>query len=268
MEVAVLDRGAPTFLLTALLLMGVWGLVIAPRLVARATERRERALAELTRRLWGEERAEASRTLVDRDRIMFVEVPGWEQRLDHRLEDGHGVELGAALEEPRPGRLAYNGKRSRLKTVRVVVTDAFGDRELEIVRPSGWRIPPLQVRDGAGAPVGTIARVRRNEFALRDDAGVEIGTIVRRSRRHQVDYEILDAMASRVGTISDLAHISARAAGSATLEPLVKALRASQPSEHVLELHGVPDLTLRKLALAAAASVFLYLQSPLESGGD
>jgi hypothetical protein len=149
--------------------------------------------------------------------------------------------------------------------VRVVVTDTFGDRELEIVRDSGLRTPPLEVFDGVGARVGTLVREGRYAYELRDTSGLRVGTIVRRSRRHDVDYELLDASGASVGWISDLQHVAARTASAATLEPLVKALGGSQPSEHVLEVRSDADVTFRRLALAAAASVFLYLQTPQSS---
>jgi hypothetical protein len=258
--------GTPlAILLGTLLLFVAWG-ELAPRMAARSAERRKRALEELSRRLWGDEQVSPTRSLAERNRILFVELPGWEQRLDHRLEDGHGLELGSALEEPRPGRLAHNGPRSRFRTVRLLVTDELGERALEVVRRPGLRSPPLEVLDPSGSLVGTIARESRHRFVLRDGSGAAVGAITRRSRHHRVDYELSDPHGLELGVISDLPHLARRAPGAATLEPLVKALASAlQPAEHVLELRESAEATVRSLALAAAASVYLYLQRPFQS---
>jgi len=63
-----------------------WALV-APDLVSLRLGKKADALAALRRRLWGDERPETGVDLVERNRIVFIAKPGWEQRLDHRLQD-------------------------------------------------------------------------------------------------------------------------------------------------------------------------------------
>jgi hypothetical protein len=230
-----------------------------------------RTLPEARRLLWGDAPRESATDLLERNRILFVGVElGWEQRLDHRLEDAGGAEIGSSLQQPRPGRLSLNGRRSRFATVRVEIRDDNQVKQLEIVRPSGVRTQPLEIFDGIGAPVGTIARDGRRSFAVLDASGTRIGTIVRRSRGYTVDYALLDACDVHVGFISDLPHLIERAtvpAGNGTAASLWKALRAVQPPEHVLELQLPASRVFRSLMLGAAASVYLALQRPFEDGG-
>lgn len=215
-------------------------LVFKPRAVRRR-EARSRALSEIRRLLWGDEPRESAFDLFERNRILFIGVElGWEQRLDHRLEDAGGTEIGSSLQQPRPGRLSpRNGRPSRFTTVRVEIRDENQVKQLEIVRPSGIRTQPLEIFDGFGARVGTIARDGGRSFAVLDASGTRIGTIVRRSRGYTIDYALLDACDVDVGFISDLPHLIERAsipAGNGTAASLLKALKDLQPPEHVLEL--------------------------------
>src|SRR4051794_16921299 len=225
------------------------------------------ALAELRRRLWGDERAETGVDLFERNRIVFIAKPGWEQRLDHRLEDARGIDIGSTAEHPPPGRWSSNGPRSRFSTVRVQVSDDQGGTQLEITRLPGLRMPPLEVRDGTGTLVGTIARDGRYSFSILDASGVRIGAIVRKSRRHAVDYGLLDSAGIEAGSISDFPHLVDRAWATSDhdVRLLVKALRAIQPDEHVLELRAPSSRVFKSLALAAAASVYLAFQRPYQA---
>jgi hypothetical protein len=125
-------------------------LVFKPRAVRRR-EARSRALPEIRRLLWGDEPRESAFDLLERNRILFIGVElGWEQRLDHRLEDAGGTEIGSSLQQPRPGRLSpRNGRPSRFTTVRVEIRDENQVKQLEIVRPSGIRTQPLEIFDGS-----------------------------------------------------------------------------------------------------------------------
>jgi hypothetical protein len=269
----VLDDLGVTDLLPFLVfgvLVAVVYFVLLPR-AAKRREARSRALFEVRRLLWGDAPAESATDLLERNRILFIGMElGWEQRLDHRLEDAGGTEIGSSLQKPRPGRLSRNGLPSRLTTVRIEIRDEKDVKQLEIVRPSGIRTQPLEVFDGIGARVGTIARDGRRSRAVLDAAGMRIGTIVRRSCGYAVDYALLDACDVNVGFISDLPHLIERAslpAGDGTAASLRNAVKESQPSEHVLELYEPASREFRSLMLGAAASVFLALQDPFEDGG-
>lgn len=271
---ALLDDRSVTTLLPFLVfgvLVVLAYLVFGPRAVRRR-EARSRALTEVRRLLWGDAPRESAIDLLERNRILFIGLElGWEQRLDHRLEDAGGTEIGSSLQQPRPGRLSRNGRPSRFTTVRVEIRDEHQVKQLEIVRPSGIRTQPLEIVDGIGARVGTIARDGRRSFAVLDAPGTRIGTIVRRSRGHAVDYALLDACGVDVGFISDLPHLIERAsilAATGTAASLRKALKEHQPPEHVLELQLPTSRVFRSLMLGAAASVYLALQHPFEDGGD
>jgi hypothetical protein len=208
--------------------------------------------------------------LVERSRVVFIAIPGWEQRLDHRLEDAFGTEIGSALEQPRPRRWSKNGRRSRFTTVSVEIYDHHGARRLSIIRPPGLRWAPLEVFDAGGSPLGSIARNGRGRFVLRDRWAVAIGAIARRSRSHAVNYSITDSLGLEVATISDFRHLHERRSSDESLWAKVRraAYAGSAVNEHVLQVSRPVSRELRLLILAAAAGVYLVLQTPFQDGGD
>lgn len=263
----------PTSPLAALALFGLITLAwvtVMPRLLARTQELKAKKLADVRRRLWDDEPRGPAAELLDRNRFVFVSIkPGWEQRLDHRVEDAHGAEIGSSLQQPRPRRLSRNGPPSRLSTVRIEIRDENDLKQLEIRRPPGLRRQPLEIFDASGLPVGTIKRDGRRSFAVLDASGVRTGRIVRRSRGHTVDYALMDSASVEVGSISDFRHRTKRAAGPIRdgKARLLKEVLAEQPTEHVLELHTPASRVFRSLMLGAAASVYLALQQPFQDGG-
>jgi hypothetical protein len=71
-----------------------------------------------------------------------------------------------------------------------------------------------------------------------------------------------------VATISDFRHVAKRLAGDAYREPgrLRRLAGFGQPDEHVLEITAPVTVELRVLLIAAAASLYLALQWPLQDG--
>lgn len=263
---------ASTFLVTGVLAVVAW-------LVLKKTELTEeaqsRALSEVRQLLWGDAPRESATDLLERNRILFIGMKlHLEHRLDHRLEDAGGAEIGSSLRQPRPGLVSPGGAASRFETVRVEIRDENQVKQLEIVRRSGVRRQPLEIFDGTGTRVGTITRDGRRSFAMLDASGTRIGTIVSRSRGHTVDYALLDAFDVDVGFISGLSHVIERASvpvGNAPATsrrlPSIRIFAAGQPPEHVLELRLPASRTFRSLMLGAAASVYLILQDPCVDGG-
>jgi hypothetical protein len=227
-------------------------------------------LLDLRQALWGDASDETGVDLLDRARVVFVQMNGWEQRLDHRLEDTDGREIGMALEKPRPRFLSKNGPRSRFSTVRVEISDRSGTKRLEVVRPSGLTMQPLQVIDASGELFGTVRRQGRRTFVVHDPWGLPIGLIERRSGGG-VDYALKDRSGRELGTISDYWHLAERTKPPRTdrWTRLKKALHGGVAREHVLEFTD-PHLNResRALLLGAAASVYLAFQAPFQDGGD
>jgi hypothetical protein len=224
-------------------------------------------LAQRRQRLWGSDHRDASVDLLARRRVVFVAIPGWSQRLDHRLEDSLGTEIGTALEQPRPRRWAKNGRRSRFSTVCIEVDDCSGARRLKIVRPSGVRWAPLEVFDSGGSLVGTIARTDRRHFVVRDAGSAAVARIERRSRGHAVDYRITDEAGAEVARIVDFRHLDDREPSeSLWLKFRRAAYDTAVAEEHVLDVEPTVSRELRPLLLAAAAAVYLAFQAPFEDG--
>jgi hypothetical protein len=226
-------------------------------------------LLDLRHRLWADASDEAGVDLLDRTRVVFVQMNGWEQRLDHRLEDTDGREIGAALEQPRPRFLSKNGPRSRFSTVRVEISDHTGRKRLEVVRPSGLTVQPLQVVDASGELLGTVKRQGRRTFLVHDPWGLPVGLVEGRNRAG-VDYALKDRSGRELGTISDYRHLAERAEPprSDRWTRLKKALDGHVAREHVLQLTD-PHLNResRALLLGAAASIYLAFQRPYQDGG-
>ncbi len=155
--------------------------------------------------------------------------------------------------------------------MRVEIRDSYDSKQLEIVRPSGIRTRPLEIFDGSGALVGTIARDRRRSFAVLDASGVRIGTIARRSWGYKIDYALMDSSGGEVGSISDLSHLTKGASGPVSgarttfLRDVFEG--GGQPKEHVLEIQAPASRAFRSMMLGAAASVYLALQTPFTDGG-
>jgi hypothetical protein len=270
--VTLLLPAASTFLVIGVLGVVAW---LVLKKTEHTEEARSRALSEVRQLLWGDAPRESATDLLERNRILFIGMQlHLEHRLDHRLEDAGGAEIGSSLRQPRPGLVSRGGAASRFETVRVEICGENQVKQLEIVRRSGVRRQPLEIFDGTGTRVGTIARDGRRSFAMRDASGARIGTIVRRSGGYTVDYALLDAFDVDVGFISDFPHVIERASvpvsnapATSRRWPSIRIFAAGQPPEHVLELRLPASRTFRSLMLGAAASVYLTLQDPCEDGG-
>jgi hypothetical protein len=247
------------FIVSSLALVVAFGL-LTPKLAASAKARHQAWLDEVRRPLWEKADQEHGFDLFDRSCVVFVGMDGWEQRLDHRLEDGRGREIGAALEQPRPGRWSTNGRRSRFTTVRIEVSDDNGVKRLEVVRQAGLTTQPLQIWDNTSQLLGTVRRQGRRSFLLLDRWSGPIVWIERRSRGYAVDYALTDRSGTLIGRISDFKHL-AEDAGTK------RRFHTTEAREHVLELAD-PQIgsETRALLLALASSVYLALQRPLEDG--
>jgi hypothetical protein len=209
--------------------------------------------------------------LMRRKTFVFVSLSGPERRLDHRIEDEDGSEIGSVLEQPRPAWWEGNSNLPRIGRVRLEVCDESGAKVVEIVRPFGPSLRALSVIDGCGVPVGTIRRSRWRRFALRDRFGQDIGTIVRKGRGYSVDYVIEGSGHGAVATICDFRHIAHRlelnkaTAGSRSVKNRPERWRVAE--EHVLEINAPVTEELRVLMLGAAAAVYLTLQPPFFDNG-
>jgi hypothetical protein len=262
---------ALVFLAVVVLVMIGW-VVIAPKIPGALDplQSESKKLLDLRHRLWAGASNETGVDLLDRTRVVFVQMNGWEQRLDHRLEDPYGGQIGMALQQPRPRSLSKNGPRSRFSTVRVEISDHTGRKRLEVVRPSGLTMQPLQVIDASGELLGTVKRQGRRTFVVQNPWGLPVGLIEGRSGAG-VDYALKDRSGRDLGTISDYWHLAERAKPPRTdrWSRLKKALDGHVAREHVLELTD-PHLSheLHALLLGAAASVYLAFQRPFQDGGD
>jgi hypothetical protein len=129
----------------------------------------------------------------------------------------------------------------------------------------------IDIFDGSGGPVGTIAHVSRRASTVLDASGTRIGTIDRRSRGYAVDYALMDSSGLEVGSISDFAHLTERASGIVRNDKMTFVrdvfLGTGQPNAHVLEMHTPVSRAFRSLMLGAAACVYLFLQRPSTDGG-
>jgi len=250
---------APVLLVSGLALVVAFAL-LTPKLAASAKARHQAWLHEVRRPLWDKADEEHGFDLFDRSCVVFVGMDGWEQRLDHRLEDGHGREVGVALEHPRPGQWSLNGRRSRFTTVRVEVCDERGVKRLEVVRPAGLTNQPLQILDNYGQALGTLRRQGRRSFVLLDRWSQPIVWVERMSRGYAVDYTLADRSGRPLGRISDFRHLAD--------DGTKRRLPTTEAREHVLEVSDPQmDSEHRALLLAVASSVYLALQRPLEDGG-
>jgi hypothetical protein len=249
---------AAVFIVSSLALVVAFGL-LTPKLAASAKARHRAWLHEVRRPLWDKADQENGFDLFNRSCVVFVGMDGWEQRLDHRLEDGRGREIGTALEQPRPGVWSLNGRRSRFTTVRIEVCDATRVKRLEVVRQAGLTSQPLQILDSNGQAIGTVRRQGRRSHVLLDRWREPIVWVERRSRGYAVDYTLTDRSGRLVGTISDFEHLVDKGAK--------RRLPTNEAREHVLELTD-PQMGSepRALLLALASSVYLALQRPLEDG--
>jgi hypothetical protein len=266
-----MPSSALVFLAVVALMMIAW-VVIAPKIPGALDplQSESNKLRNLRQRLWADASDETGVDLLDRTRVVFVQMNGWEQRLDHRLEDTDGREIGTALQQPRPRSLSKNGPRSRFSTVHVEISDHWGTKRLEVVRPAGLTVQPLQVIDASGELLGTVKRQGRRTFLVHDPWGHPIGLIEGRSGAG-VDYALKDRSGRDLGTISDYWHLAERAEPLRTDKwtRLKRALDGHVAREHVLEFTD-PHLNResRALLLGAAASVYLAFQAPFQDGGD
>jgi hypothetical protein len=210
--------------------------------------------------------------LTRRKTFVFVSASNLSRRLDHRIEDEDGTEIGSILEQPRPGRWAGDSNFPRISKVRLEIFDESGSRTVEIVRPFGPSFRALQVTDGVGVPIGTIRRSAWRRFVLRDRFGHVVGTIVRKGWGYEVDYMIEDSAHAAVATISDFERIADRLEQSRATAGWSSAKKrrhrwGPQPDEHVLEITAPVTEELRVLMLGTAAAVFLVLQTPFFDNG-
>ena len=243
-------------LVTAVLVAGLWITVTARR--QAKPKAAPPTLGELRRGAGVRSEHEGLTALLQRNTFVFVDTrPGLERRLDHRIEDADGQEVGTAAQVPPPGRWVSNNGRPG-GTVKVEICDADETCVAHIVRPGGrFAAPPFTVLDAERIPVGFVKTEGRRRAVMTDVLGRHLGTIQRISRQHRVDYAIEDATGRPIGTISDLRAIAAR------LEGVVDRKSSySQPHEHVLEITAPVEPDVRLLMLGAAAGVYLVLQPP------
>jgi hypothetical protein len=206
-----------------------------------------------------------------RNVFVFASAPGLHSRLDHRIEDEDGTEIGSVLEQPRPSRWAGDSNFPRIGRVRLEVCDESGAKVVDIVRPFGPSLRALRVVDRFGVLAGTIRRTGLRRFAARDRFGHDVGTVFRKGRGYSVDYVIESSTQGAVATISDFRHIANRLELSkATADsPPVKGRRkwSRVAEEHVLEIDSPVTEEFRVLMLGAAAAVYLALQPPFFDNG-
>jgi hypothetical protein len=241
-------------LVTMALIAGVW---IA---VARRQEKPKVApptLGELRGRAGVRSEHEGLTHLLQRSTFVFVDTrPGLERRLDHRIEDAEGQEIGTVVQVPPPGRWVSNNGRPS-DTVKVEIRDADETCVGHIVRPGGRFAAPFTVLNAERIPVGFVKTEGRRRAVMTDVLGRPLATIQRISRHYRVDYAIEDATGRAIGIISDLRAIAARLEGAVDRKSSY-----IQPDEHVLEITGPVEPDLRLLMLGAAAGVYLVLQRP------
>jgi hypothetical protein len=203
----------------------------------------------------------AQRDFFERDIFVFVSISALDRQLDYRIEDEAALEVGTALQQPRPGPNGRSGRASRSSDVHLEICDADKVRMVDILRPAGI-FSPVRVRDGNRVHVGTIAGAGSYSHTFQDALNRHTGTITRDSRGGGVDYAIEDVSGTIVGSIADLRHIQNPPTGA-------RRWFTEQPAEHVLEIIGDVGRDLRIMMLGSAAAVYLTLQRPVVVGdGD
>jgi hypothetical protein len=243
-------------------LVAAFWFIVAARRERETAQPPPPTLAELRRGAGVRSEREGLVGLLQRTTFVFVSTSGLERRLDHRIEDADGHEVGSVAQTPPPGRWTSNSGRPS-GTVRVDIRDLNGTCIAQLVRPGGLFAPPFTVLDGTRIPVGFVKREGRRRALMTDVLGRPLGTIQRVGRQHphRVDYAIEDVTGSAIGTISDFEAITARLAGLVSKKWLY-----GQADEHVLEITTPVEPDVRLLMLGAAAGVYLVLQRPASHG--
>lgn len=207
--------------------------------------------------------------LFERDVLRFDATRFDEKRLDHAIDDESGAAVGSAREEPKVRRWARVPGIHTPET-RLGIYDATGAKVLDLRRPKWPPRQPVEVTDAVGTRVGWIARIGRRRFQLRDAVGRPVGTVSRLARMYGVDFRIDDAYTLPLARIVDPERLAFEAEPPRSRGPLSHWLKrldlTSERRSHLLLIDGYPDLGVRKLLVAAAASVYLILQSPDTSG--
>jgi hypothetical protein len=201
-------------------------------------------------------------------------------RLEQRVFDRAGVEVGRVTEKPRAERMnlleidgcpdaarAVLGDMSDAKIVELA-TSAGGRRLLKRRITWGRR---LEVTDGAGDLVGTLdVGEFRHRGTIKDKSGETIGTTTAKSRGY-LHIAIEDARHTEVGWIADPTTHARRLARlgvpghEVDIAQADLKLRARQapwrPHAHVLAITDNVALDFRLVLLAASAGVHLALSS-------
>jgi hypothetical protein len=222
---------------------------------------------------WGfssQERPRPEVALFERDALRFDTTRYDEKRLEHWIGDESGDTVGTATEEPKERRWGLVPGIHRPET-RVGIYDAAGSKVLDLRRAQWPPRQPVEVSDALGMRVGSIVRIGRRRFQLRDAVGRPVGTVSRVARLYGVDFRIADAHGLPVARIVDPERLAFEAEAprsrSAVSRWFKRLKLTNEPRSHLLLIEGHADLVLRKLMVAAAASVYLVLQT-VQSSGD
>jgi hypothetical protein len=214
------------------------------------------------RSTWGFEPDEprGQTMLLHRNLLRFEAVPPFrEGQLDHAIIDHSGVDVGHAHQEPT----------SRGET-RIGINDASGRKVLELRRRRWPPRQPVEVINGEGALVGWIAKVKRRRFEYVNALGERTGAISRRARLWGVDFVVLDTHGRQIGRIADAARLDFEAEPLGARNRFSRLMKrvtlTAEPSRHVLLIDDDPDADLRRMMLASAAAVYLFLQKPFTGG--
>ncbi len=221
---------------------------------------------------WGfssQDRPRPEVALFERNILRFDATRYDEKRLEHWIGDDSGDTVGSATEEPKVRRWPLVPGIHRPET-RVGIYEPSGSKVLDLRRQQWPRRQPVEVTDAAGLRVGSIARIGRRRFQLRDAVGRPVGAVSRVARMYGVDFRIADAHGLPVARIVDperLAFESEAPGSRSVVSRWLKRLDlTNEPRSHLLLIEGHADLVLRKLMVAAAAAVYLFLQTPQPSG--
>ncbi|MDQ3991587.1 MAG: phospholipid scramblase family protein [Actinomycetota bacterium] len=166
---------------------------------------------------------------------------------EYRILDEAGAEIGVIRQEGQSKLKKMARLVSRLDqfmTHTLAVYEPDGTKVVQLTRPRKLLKSRLQVTDGGGVPVGTIAQenvVGKKRFALTGNAGEVLGAINAENWRSW-DFRIEDAQGGEVGRIT-------KKWAGAGRELFTTA------DNYMVEVSEQVTGPLRLLALAAAAGV-------------
>lgn len=171
---------------------------------------------------------------------------------EYRILDPDGQQIGVIREEGQSAAkkaLRFVSKLDQFMTHKLSVYDATGAKVVELVRPRKVMKSSLQVSDGTGRVVGSIAQKNvwgKKRFAMQDANGQDLGMINAENWRAW-DFAIQDAAGTEVGRIT-------KKWGGLLREGFTTA------DNYVLQVSAPVSPELRMLILASAAGVDLALK--------